>query len=355
MPFFITELERRGVRLPSIEEFSGNLVSMQVAEDACWISESGAITDTNIDLLMAVRTSEQHFRFMPGPEFSPRLYRGETVFHQMCVPTMLRAGISNVDRCFAIGKWVELSTLMDHHPATHDLKKSRIGHLSFDLNIEAIAQHYGFKTGLMDFSRSKDVAMFFATCRHDRATETYEPLHEGTAVLYTADLKGVIEHRKGSASFLPLGLEPLPRPEAQRALAVRLNPGENLNDMPWVTRETVEIAPELSQHYFDMFDGGAKLFPSNPFDDHVRSIRESVLLPLEVLSYGMYLGMIPSHPKGVDGARSELLAAGYRVEPNLIAIDPAMVQAAEQAWESERQAYYDRIRVRGVCDLVVGD
>lgn len=52
MPFYINELGRRGVRLPSIEEFSAGLVSMQVAEDDCWISESGEISDTSVDLLL---------------------------------------------------------------------------------------------------------------------------------------------------------------------------------------------------------------------------------------------------------------------------------------------------------------
>lgn len=355
MPFSMNELERRGLRLPSIEEFAASLVPMQVAEDGCWISEAGMITDTRIDLLLPVRTSDKHFRFMPGPEFSPRLYRGETEFHPMCVPTMFRAGASGVDRCFAIAKGFELSTLIDHHPATKALSKSRIGDLSFEFNIQAIAQHYGFKTGLMDFSRSRNVAMFFATCRHDPATDTYTPLQEGTAVLYTAGLKQLIDHRKGSAAFLPLGLEPLPRPEAQRALAVRLNPGENLNDMPWVTCQTVEITPELSQHYFDMFDGGAKLFPGNPFDDHVRSIRDSKFLPLEVLAYGMYIGQIPPHPKGVDGARAELLAAGYEVERFSIAVHPDVIQAATEQWERQKGAYYERIRCRGVCDALVLD
>ena len=140
----------------------------------------------------------------------------------VCSPSF-RDGISPIERCVAIGKWVELSAFMDHHPATHDLKQCRIGDLSFDLNIEAIAQHYGFRTRLMYFSRSKDVAMFFATCQYDPVTESYAPMRKGTAVLYTADLKGLIDHRKGDATFLPLGLEPLPRPEAQRALAVRLN------------------------------------------------------------------------------------------------------------------------------------
>ncbi len=53
----------------------------------------------------------------------------------------------------------------------------------------------------MDFSRSKDVAMFFVTCQYAPVKETY-----ATAVLYTVDLKGLIDHRKGDASFLPLGL-----------------------------------------------------------------------------------------------------------------------------------------------------
>lgn len=353
MPFFIHELERQGKRLPSIDEFASSLTSMEVAEDACGRNQIGLITDINVDLLLAVRTSDQNFRFMPGPEFSPRLYRGETEFHAACVPSMFRDGISNIDRCFAIGKWVELSALMDQHPATHDLQASRIGDLSFGLNIEAIAQHYGFKTGLMDFSRSREVAMFFATCRYDSETESYSPLDEGAAVLYTVDLKGLIEHRKASAAFLPLGLEPLPRPEAQRALAVRLNPGENLNEMPWVTREAVEITRDLSKRYFDMFDGGAKLFPSDPFDEHVRSIRKSKLLPLEALSLGIDLRLIPGHPQGVDGARSALLAGGHRVELCPMDVDPGIIQAAADAWEQKKEAYYKRIRVRGVSDHMV--
>lgn len=355
MPFYINELKERGLDIETVDQFAHSLVSMDVVEDNSWINDWGAVTDTGVDLLLPVKISDTHFRFMPGPEFSPRLYRGETEFHSICAPTMFRPGISSVDRFFAIGKGIELSTLMDHHPATNDLKESRIGDLSFSLNIEAIAQHYGFKTGLMDFSRSRNVAMFFATCRHDPATGSYAPLQEGAAVLYTADLKQLINQRKGSAAFLPLGLEPLPRPEAQRALAVRLNPGENLNVMPWVTREAIDITPELSQHYFDMFSGGAKLFPPNPFDEHVRAIRESRFVPLEVLAYGMYIGQIPPHPQGVDGARAALLAAGYEVERFSIAVHPDVIQAAAEQWERQKGAYYERIRCRGVCDLLVLD
>ena len=201
MPFFINEIEQRGLRLPTIDEFASSLASMETHEDEIWINRFGAVTETNADLLVAIRTSDRHFRFMPGPEFSPRLYRGETAFHNPCVPSVFRDGISPIDRCFAIGKWIKLSALMDHHPATHDLQQSRIGDLSFHLNIEAIAQHYGFRTRLMDFSRSKDVAMFFATCQYDPITDSYAPMRNGEAVLYTVDLKGLIDHRKGPPHF----------------------------------------------------------------------------------------------------------------------------------------------------------
>lgn len=352
MPFFINELEKRGLRLPTVEEFASSLAPMRALEDEIRFNQIGLVTEIGADLLVAIRTSDRHFRFMPGPEFSPRLYRGETAFHDPCVPSVFRDGIRPIDRCFAIGKWIELSALMDHHPATHDLGECRIGDLSFDLNIEAIAQHYGFRTRLMDFSRSKDVAMFFATCQYDAVTESYAPMRKGTAVLYTVDLKGLIDHRKGDASFLPLGLEPQPRPEAQRALAVRLNPGECLNDMPWVSRQELEVTPELSQRYFDMFDGGAMLFPSNPFDDQVRAIRETKRLPLEALAFGMEQGLIPHHPEGVNGARNALLLAGYEVEPCPISVQPETVKAALDEWEHKKSDYFSRIRVRGVADHI---
>ena len=69
----------------------------------------------------------------------------------------------------------------------------------------------------------------------------------------------------------------------------------------------------------------------------------------------MYIGQIPGHPQGVDGARSELLAAGYEVERFSIAVHPAVIQAAGEEWERQKDGYYNRIRCRGVCDLLVLD
>jgi hypothetical protein len=353
MPIFNPH-KARGKRLPSIDEFACLLIQNGEANDHCLTNDWGLVTEPNNDILIAVQTADQHFRFMPGPEFSPRLYRGETVFHQRCVPTIYRPGISFVDHLFAICKQIELSRLMDLHPATVDLKDLRICDLSFDFNIEAIAQHYGFKTSLMDFSRSKDVAMFFATCEHHSGI--YSPLQNGTAVLYTADLKALINDRKELRTpFLPLGLEPLPRPEAQKALAVRLRPDENLNNMSWVSHEKVQITPELSQFYFEMFDGGKKLFPVNPFDEHVSSIRCSKLLPLDIVAFAMDQGFIPNHPQGLSGVRNAFLNNAYQVELSPMTIDSKTIQSAKCDWDQKKDAYYKRVVIRKVCNHFVGD
>lgn len=178
------------------------------------------------------------------------------------------------------------------------------------------------------------------------------PLKSGDAVLYTVDFRELILQRGGQTSFLPLGLEPLLRPEAQRALALRLGPGENLNDMPWVQHQAIEITPTLSHHYFEMFDGGKKLFPDNA-DDYIAALRTNRTLPLQALEFGLGQGLLPEHPEGVTGARNALKAAGYAVEDRAVDIDESIVQAAADEWAVRKLNYFSRIRMRGVADHMV--
>jgi hypothetical protein len=45
--------------------------------------------------------------------------------------------------------------------------------LDFALSIETIAQHYQYPTQLLDLPWSRDVAMFFATCKYDQAGDVF--------------------------------------------------------------------------------------------------------------------------------------------------------------------------------------
>lgn len=45
-----------------------------------------------------------------------------------------------------------------------------------DINIDALAQHYGFDTCLLDLTNDFRTALFFATCKYDYKTDFYRPL-----------------------------------------------------------------------------------------------------------------------------------------------------------------------------------
>jgi hypothetical protein len=346
-PFHIDELVRQGQRLPTIEQYAGLLHAMAVDDDHVACNPYGCFTDTSVDLLQPVQVSDRQFRFMPGPEFSPRLYRGETEYHEKCVPSLFR-GLSSIEMFYWRGKAIELVSMVDQHPASTDLCASTIGALSYGLDMDSLAQHYGYKTALMDFSRSREVAMFFATCAYRDSLKSYVPLESGEAVLYTVDLKQLIESRRGS--MLPLGLEPLPRPEAQKALAVEMMAIESLNDMAWAKSERVAITPSLSGRYFETFEGGRALFPRSAFDDLIEARRTNGVLALEALAFGLGAGMLPPHPGWIDGAREEFVTAGFRVESVSTRVDDAILNAAREEWVQRRGGYYGRIRLRGVAD-----
>lgn len=150
-------------------------------------------------------------------------------------------------------------------------------------------------------------------------------------------------------------MEPLPRPEAQRALALRLKPDENLNGMPWASPLPIEITPDLSHHYFDMFDGGKTLFPENPFDAHIQELRTNLTVPLQALEFGISRGILPPHHKGISGAQKELRSAGYIVEDRAINISMDVNQAAADEWAKRKADYFSRIRMRAVCDHLILD
>jgi hypothetical protein len=83
-------LRENGKRLPSLLEFASLLMPMNCEVDESWINRYGAVSEFGIDPLIPVETAAGRYRFMPGPEFSPRLYRGQNQFFTKCIPSIYR-------------------------------------------------------------------------------------------------------------------------------------------------------------------------------------------------------------------------------------------------------------------------
>lgn len=345
----LSALGQRQKRLPTLDEYAWLLSPLESEADDVSVNQVGAATDANPEIVTVVQTSERHFRFMPAPEFCPRLYRGQNRYHEPCIPSLYR-NHTPIDIIFRAAKWMELGFAINQHPAALWLQGLEIEGLEFETNPQSLAQHYGFPSAMLDFSRSRDVAMFFATCGYDEKTDEYHPLTSGKAVLYTIDLRQMILERDRNSCPIALGLEPLPRPEAQKAFGIQLLPGQDLNSKRWSRSVVFDINKQQSELYYEMFEGGRTLFPSNPFDSHIRFLRDNNAIPKPVIECGMEIGFLPRHLGGIDAAAMTLESAGYRVIDEMHAIEPFEIAAAMDDWIVRAPAFFESIRMRGVCD-----
>jgi hypothetical protein len=250
-------------------------------------------------------------------------------------------------------KAVELGDLVIRHPAAKDLLKWDFDGLKYEVDFEAIAQHYGYPTRMLDLTRSRNIAMFFAT-HHIHEDSRPEPALGCRAVLYTIDLKQFIENRANTdGDFAPIGLCPLPRPAAQSAFGVKLEQSEDFDLLPDVKKETITVTPELAGHYAGLFDDGRKLFPSDPFEDQIRTLRGNGKVSIGAIRAAVDEGRIPPYPGGLKGIEKCLTDRGYRVDPEDPRIpSPEILEAASGQWLRRRAGYIDRIRWRGVADAV---
>lgn len=340
------QLARQGKRLPRLHEYAHMLLGMEETHDAGHVNQWGCFTEITPGLMFGVESTEGHYRLIPGPEFSPRLYRGQPRDYGSCKPSLYR-NMNKQEQNYWIAKVGELACALTLHPALKDLMQFTLEGLLFDLDFGAIAQHYGYPTSFLDFSRSKEVAMFFAMCEWNEETGTYRPAPQGEALLYTVDLRSAWlgdgkEHGK-KRILLPMGGEPLPRPEAQSAFALELGPDENLSDIPWVTCEPINRTKAMAEQYFELFDEGRALFSDTVFDQYIIYLRDNLTVwePALGMAFGNDAHQI------IDELRTN---TAYRVSDNFDAPTPELVGAAHEDWQARRANYFSRIRIRGRAD-----
>lgn len=342
------ELRKRGLRLPSLTDYAHLLLSMEAKEDAVLANGYGNFTDPTPGLVFGVESRTAHYRLIPGPEFSPRLYRGQVKDHGSCKPGLYRKDkngkdlLTDLDRRYWFAKVGELACALASHPALNEVMQTLLEGLQFDLDYGAVAQHYGYPTSFLDFSRDKEVAMFFAMCEWNNEHGEFLPAAPGKAILYTVDLRSAWLADTGP-SILPMGGEPFHRPEAQRAFALELGPDDDLEDWPWVTRMEIDRTKEMIQEYWRKFDGGKKLLPDTGFDRHILGLKERGT----VWEHAVRMAFKDK----ADPILSALRAEG-RVSDDFEAPTQELVNTAQAEWAERRDEYFNRIKIRGACDHI---
>lgn len=344
-----------GKRLMTITEYATMLMPYEYEDDYVEINQHNAVSSGSDDDLYVVQTDKNHFKLLPGPEFSPRLYRGQPRFYDKCVPALFRAK-TYIDYIVLLIKKYEFYKLMiESHPIVHELLAWNIDDKYFEMDIEGLSQHYEFSTQMIDVTRSKDIAMFFALCekKENVTTNQYEPIFDEnrTVVLYTINMNQLL--KKSGLNIV--GFQALPRPDDQRAFSIYLDWNENFNLQPYLKYEKFQVKRRLSEKYYNLFEGGAKLFPKDIVDSKALEIRLSKEFDRDVLERCFKEKLIPRLTEEFSDFIKILISNGYIITEKKLTFYSDEKNEIILNWEARKINYFQRIKYRLASDSLKHD
>lgn len=336
-------------RFPTFKEYISILLPISLNDNET-ISNLGAMTTGSDEELYVVQTSDKGFRLMPGPEFSPRLYRGQWKHYPTCKASLFRECKTYADAVYWTAKRIELGNLLFFHPALKDFMSWDFDGLRFDFNLEAVAQHYQYPTRMLDLSRSKDVAMFFATHRFSEEFENPIPAVGSTAVLYTVDFAKLLKAQPATDMVTPIGFDLLPRSAAQKAFGLELAEGQDFEKLEGVYTEIFTVTEKLASLYSERVGGKSSLLPTDPFEEYIHLVRKKETISKAGIETAVRLGLLPVE-FSVARLESILIKGGYQISDEIIESPPDfIIRDATQEWKQRREIYAGNIKWRGIAD-----
>ena len=219
---------------------------MDVLDRLAYGEEKWALEKSPLRMLMPSYIQEGMFEIVEGPDGKGRLipcslsfnayYRGESGYHKPCKPSLYRKGMTDELIFHERLKACELELLIEDYPITSifksglqvNLSNGQVIPLHLKIDAEALAQHYGIKTDLLDLTVDKFVAAFFATttyrCGKYYPIEPKEPSY-GVIYMYSDNPFGIDDMY--SKHMRAVGLQPFSRPGEQAGFVLRLGKDED--------------------------------------------------------------------------------------------------------------------------------
>lgn len=333
-----------------MSEYAEILLPMEGSLDDESVNQFGLVTTGNLDEYYLVQTSNSGYRMMPGPEFSPRLYRGQSKRYASCKPSLFRGDYQYIDLLYWTAKRVELGIILSRHPAVNDIMSWDFDGLIFDFNLQSVAQHYQYPTQMLDLSRNRDIAMFFATHDFTISSSRPKPAVGNEAVIYTIDVKTLLNTEDEDHRFIPIGIDPLPRSAAQKAFGLELDISGDLEKMAGVHAETFIVTEELAIEAASKVGGYDGLFPFDPFEEHIATVKNSRKIALEAIDTAVSVGLMPlEYTSSIIS--NMLVSVGYVIDTaSYVLPQPKIIAEAAYEWQRQRENYTRMIRWRGVSD-----
>jgi len=258
-----------------------------------------------------------------------QLFRGEVQNYHRSLPSLNRMLKDSMDE-----KEKELFRVISH------LRKWQFGNLIWninivpyweaklsDVNLDALAQHYGFPTHLLDLTNDFKAALFFATCKYVSETDSFRPLTQEDIDQSEDTRYGYIFHAPdwiidymngggfmnwsfehlhgGNANTMPdsnrrfylqsgdmdgvalqIGYQPLQRCAHQSGYIYPMRNAPSLQEDWHFEKLRFKHSVGLSEQVYQMMDGGKKVFPNEgvtELRDYIEQIKHSVMFAMDEL------------------------------------------------------------------------
>ena len=227
-----------------------------------------------------VKTGENKYRIMIGSEFDNLMFRGQNKDYDFT--SSYSRIINPLDKCI---EWIKKEEFKDFFKTTPFYKRLPnelvVEGNEFEFDLEALAQHYEFKTNYLDITKNLNVAMFFAytTCIDgkyipiDFQNTDFEP-H-----IYVSTI-GQLNYQEPD-NFKIVGLQVAERPLLQEAMALDLSKTDNIKNL--FTKIPLPKTEYFSYGIYNSFRQGYNLVREDFLTSHVNKIKEKKEIPPELL------------------------------------------------------------------------
>jgi hypothetical protein len=248
------------------------------------------INDADDDAFVFKRLDSKRYSLKPNLSSHRFIFRGQNKPYDKIQSSFERKTLD--EKLISNLKYADFKFLLQSHPLFMLFDRGiylppRKKPVFIEMNYWGLSQHYGFNTGLLDFTTDISVAAFFATTKY-LGDDTYEPITDTTAypfgVIYVHQLQPEISFK---TCFRSIGLQVFPRTAKQKGLFFQ-------EDSPFRCEDVVAAFyfrhdPDLSLRIYNEMEKGAMLFPKDMLAPYAQDILKSNTISGQAFAYNLYV------------------------------------------------------------------
>ena len=261
------------------------------------------------------------FSIKPSLAHNRFLYRGQSQFFDVCVPSLFRNKDNMAEKQFVsdIIQMDELEVLLRQHPLVRLFEDGFYllnDFFRFKVDYEGLSQHYYNNTPKLDLTSDMDVAKFFAVTWFNMDADRYEK-YTGTelGVLYYYDLTPDAFTKRTGRNYLveTIGKQPFMRSGNQSGFLTRLDPGENFNERPEVRYVFFRHDEEITNRIFAESENGDKYMPQEMLRTHWYNRMDNESAKKEISLEALQLNFSRNPGMSHHSIRKALQKRGFRI------------------------------------------